>query len=78
MEVKAKELRTRTSSIIKAVKSGEEVTITYRGKRVAVIKPLLGKRKTFNPVGFGLWSGREDLKDVERWIREKRAARYGK
>jgi prevent-host-death family protein len=37
--VTAKQLKQRTGEIIKRVKSGERLTVTYRGKPVAVILP---------------------------------------
>lgn len=72
----AKELRYRTSSILESVKRGEEVIITMRGKSIAILKPLKKPaEKEFSPVGFGLWKGRDDLKDVKRWIDERRSTR---
>lgn len=42
--------------------------------KIAAIKPLRRSRaKPFKPIGFGLWAGRDDLKDVEKWLDEKRA-----
>lgn len=79
MLVKTKDLRTRTAKIIKAVKKGEEVTVTYRGEPVAVIQSISKTKKSdFKPLGFGMWANREDLKDVDKWIRERRKARYEK
>ena len=37
--VTAKQLKQRTGEIIKRVKSGERLTVTYRGKPVAVMAP---------------------------------------
>jgi prevent-host-death family protein len=37
--VTAKQLKQNTGEIIKRVKSGERVTITYRGKPVAIMAP---------------------------------------
>ena len=37
--VTAKQLKQRTGEIIRRVKSGERLTLTYRGKPVAVILP---------------------------------------
>ena len=76
MQVGAKQLRNETAKIIKRVKKGEEVTITYRGKPVAVIKPLEKKEEALSDKAFGIWAEREDIKDVERWLEEKRRPRY--
>ena len=37
--VTAKQLKQRTGEVIRRVRSGERLTITYRGKPVAVIAP---------------------------------------
>jgi len=37
--VTAKQLKQRTGEMIKRVKSGERLTITYRGKPVAIMAP---------------------------------------
>ncbi|MEK6681754.1 MAG: type II toxin-antitoxin system Phd/YefM family antitoxin [Nitrospirota bacterium] len=74
----AKELRYRTSSILENVRKGREFIITMRGKSIAILKPLKRHEKRFNPIGFGLWKDRKDLKDVKEWINEKRGARFKK
>ena len=37
--VTAKQLKQRTGEVIRRVKSGERLTVTYRGKPVAIIAP---------------------------------------
>jgi len=37
--ITAKQLKQKTGEVIKRVKSGERLTITYRGKPVAIISP---------------------------------------
>lgn len=74
----AKELRYRTSSILESVKKGEEVIITMRGKSIAMLRPLKKQENRFNPIGFGLWRDRKDLRNVKEWIDEKRRSRYQK
>jgi len=53
--VTAKQLKQKTGEIIKRVKLGERLTITYRGKPVAVLAPpandeieVLEKMRSFN------------------------------
>jgi len=36
----AKDLRQRTSALLDTVRRGQEVVITYRGERIAVLAPL--------------------------------------
>jgi len=53
--VTAKQLKQRTGEVIRRVKSGERLTVTYRGKPVAIISPPpTGETKTL-----------EDLKSIE-------------
>lgn len=76
MQVGAKQLRNETAKIIKKVKRGEEITVTYRGKPVAVIKPIVKKEESLSEAAFGIWADREDMKDPGRWLEEKRRLRY--
>ena len=45
--VTAKQLKQRTGEIIKRVKSGERLTITYRGKPVAIMAPPTNDENEF-------------------------------
>ena len=46
--ITAKQLKQRTGEVIKKVKLGERLTVTYRGKPVAVIAPpTTEERKNF-------------------------------
>lgn len=74
----AKELRYKTSSILENVQKGEEVFITLRGKSVAVLKPVGEKAREFIPIGFGIWKKRKEIKNVKKWIDERRKIRYQK
>ena len=45
--VTAKQLKQKTGEVIRRVKSGERLTVTYRGKPVAIISPsTTGETKT--------------------------------
>jgi prevent-host-death family protein len=74
--VTAKELRSRAAAILERVRKGDEVVITMRGKSIAVMKPVEEVEKEFSPVGFGIWKGRRELADVQKWIDERRKERY--
>lgn len=74
----AKELRNRASTILESVRKGDEVVITMRGKSIAILKPFKKIKKYFSPVGFGIWRNRKDLKDVTKWINERRKERFQK
>ncbi len=43
--VTAKELKQRTGEIIKRIRAGEKLTITYRGRPVAAIIPISEKEE---------------------------------
>jgi antitoxin (DNA-binding transcriptional repressor) of toxin-antitoxin stability system len=63
--------------ISEIVSKGNEVLITKRGKSIAILKPFVEKfKKEFNPVGFGLWKNRKDLKDVTGWVEKRRKERF--
>ena len=79
MQVSTKQLRIQPGRIISQVNNGQEVTVTYRGKPSAKIIPI----KTGNKVIlekeenelFGIWKNREDLENVDLYIRNKRKAK---
>ncbi len=72
----AKELRSRAAAILERVRKGDEVSITMRGEAIAVMKPVRAANKPFVPIGFGIWKGRKDLKDVKHLIDGLRKERY--
>ena len=77
MTVSARDLRQRAAEVLRAVRHGETVTITYRGRVVGVIHPAGGsEERAFSPVGFGMW--RRDLRarDVQARIDRLRGDRY--
>ena len=74
----AKDLRQKTAALLDEVRKGQEVVITYRGKSVAVLAPVEKvERKGLNPVGFGMWQDRKELRSVEKWLRDLRQPRHG-
>ena len=75
MTVSTKELRTRTKEIIEAMKRGEEVVITYRGKPVAKISPIKEKKDVDDSL-FGVWEDNPAVENVEEFIDEVRGARF--
>ena len=77
MKVTTKALRTHTREILECLDRGEPVTITYRGKPRAKLVSV-DEEKDFEldfPV-FGMWQDREDLKDVEAYVRDLRKGRF--
>ena len=82
MKVTTKSLRTRAREILDCVDRGEPVTITYRGKPRARLTSIerertpADKRRRELPV-FGIWKDREELSDIDAYVRELRKGRSG-
>lgn len=72
----AKDLRNRAAAILESVRKGNEIVITMRGKSVAILKPLKKQEKKFVPSGFGIWKGRQDMKDASKWVEDRRKERF--
>ena len=73
------DLRNRTKDILEALERNESVTLTYRGKPKAIISPIGQEKKkrisAADHPAFGMWKDREDMKDVEKYMRELRKGR---
>ena len=77
MKATAKDLRFHSKELIEAVRRGEEVIITYRGKPCARLVPLERETKKEQRAHiFGMWKDREDIQDVDNYIRNLRRGRY--
>ncbi|GHV73260.1 hypothetical protein AGMMS49940_05620 [Spirochaetia bacterium] len=83
MEITTKQLRIQPGRIIAQVNKGQEITITYRGRACAKIIPLKNtienkrdnnSEETDNEL-FGMWKDREDMEDVEQYVRNMRKGR---
>jgi len=79
MEISTKELRIQPGRIISQVVSGQEITITYRGKPRAKIVPIIDKKsfvlkKDENEL-FGIWKNRNETENVEQFVRGLRKGR---
>jgi prevent-host-death family protein len=80
MEITTKQLRIQPGRIISQVNNGQEITITYRGKACAKIVPINTKQNINNIEEtddelFGMWKDREDMENVEQYIRNMRKGR---
>lgn len=75
------DLRKKSAEIIRALERNEKITIYYRGKPKAVMLPIAKESET-KPAkveehpAFGMWVDREDMKDVEGYVRKLRKRRY--
>ena len=78
MEVSTKELRIQPGRIIDQVVNGEEITVTFRGKALARIVPLLSKgarNDQDEPGIFGMWKDHDQADSVESQVRAMREGR---
>ena len=78
MVITAKDLRLKTSKVLKDVQRLGTVTVTLRGKPVAKlvsVVPVEEEKLTDYPA-FGMWADRKDTKDVHAWLKRIRAPRY--
>jgi prevent-host-death family protein len=79
MQISTKQLRIQPGRIISHVSNGQEVTVTYRGKPSAKIIPInTGSKVALEDTKdelFGIWKNREDMDNVEQYIRNKRKGR---
>lgn len=75
------DLRKKSRDILRALERNERVTLFYRGRAKAVIRPIAaeGKQpgaKAKEHPAFGLWADRDDLKDVAAHVRNLRKGRF--
>ncbi len=78
MQVTTKELRIQPGRIIEQVSHGEEITITFRGKRIAKLVPIedsTAMNEDQKDSIFGLWENRADEKTVDETVRDLRKGR---
>ena len=79
MEITTKQLRLAPGRIMSQISNGQEITITYRGKPRAKIIPINAGRipvlqEPENEL-FGIWKDREDMANVEQYVRNIRKGR---
>ncbi|MDD6338126.1 MAG: prevent-host-death family protein [Lentisphaeria bacterium] len=79
MEASVLDLRKKMRKVMSAIDRREQVTLTYRGKRRAVIVPLPESRKKQVRVAdlpaFGMWAGRDDMADPVAYVENLRKPR---
>ena len=80
MKATAKELRFHSKVLLDAVSRGDSVTITFRGKPCAKLVPyeesnLTGHLPSEDGL-FGIWQDRDDIANVEAYVRDLRKGRF--
>ena len=77
MKATAKDLRFQSRELLNTVNRGEEVVITYRGKPCAKLVPYPKEGKKIKKDElFGIWKKREDIQNIEEYIRNLRKGRF--
>jgi prevent-host-death family protein len=79
MTVTAKDLRLKTSEILKRVQRVGGVTVTLRGKPVARLVSIPSReadRDLADYAAVGMWADRKEMKDPAAWVRRIRRPRY--
>ena len=75
MNVSAKQLKNQTGSILRQVRAGKDVLITYRGKAIARIISLERKQDEKITEGFGIWADHKETEAVQTFLNELRRSR---
>jgi len=76
MNATAKDLRFNSKELLDAVKRGEEVVISFRGKACAKLVPYQDTKKQSEKSGlFGMWQDNDATRDVEAYVRDLRKGR---
>jgi hypothetical protein len=74
------DLRKKSARIFRALERNETVTVFYRGRPKAIMRPVgSGEKrsgvKASEHAAYGIWAGRDDLKDVAAVVRKLRRGR---
>ena len=77
MFVTLKELKIQPGRIVSAVEEGAEVIVTVRGVPTVKIIPFKTQRPEtdFDTSTFGIWENRDDMDDVDEFVRNLRKGR---
>jgi prevent-host-death family protein len=78
MKISTKELRTQPGKFIDRAAKGCEITVTFRGKALAKIIPILNKTKNIvkeDSSIFGLWKDHANSQTVDELINDLRKGR---
>lgn len=74
VEATTRDLRLHTKEVLSATQRGEDVIITYRGKRTARLVPIDEEQATGRNPGFGMWADHQGL-EVDQQVRSMRKRR---
>ena len=77
MNITLKELKVQPGRIVSMVGEGTEIIVTVRGMPKAKIIPFASpvREESTDLPGFGMWVDREDLMDVNTYMKNLRKGR---
>lgn len=73
------ELRRQTNKVVEAIEKNQQVTLTRRGKRFAVITPAKSEGKGLrvkDHPAFGMYASVQSKEDVVEYMKKIRSSRY--
>ena len=79
MNASVLDLRKNMKEVIAAIDRNEKVTLTYRGRKKAVLIPCseeVSKTSVVEHPAFGMWADRKDMKNVAKYVRDLRKGRF--
>lgn len=79
MNASVLDLRKNMKYVIAALDRNEPVTLTYRGRKKALIVPCErehSRMKVSEHCTFGIWADRKDMEDVPAYVRTLRKGRF--
>jgi antitoxin (DNA-binding transcriptional repressor) of toxin-antitoxin stability system len=72
------DLRKNMKRVLRAIDANERVVLTYRGRTKAFIVPFRdaeNRQSSCEHPAFGMWKDREDMADVDGFVRNLRKGR---
>lgn len=80
MKATVLDLRRNPGKILEAIERNETVTLSKRGREIAVIVPMnkaKGQVSIKDNPAFGMWKDRTDMRDPSAYVRKLRKGRFG-
>jgi prevent-host-death family protein len=74
------DLRRNPGKILEAIERNETVTLSKRGREIAIIVPKNQAKAAVSikdSPAFGMWKDRTDMRDPSAYVRKLRKGRFG-
>lgn len=78
MKATVLDMRRNPKKILDAIARNETVTLSHRGKPVALIEPIKNSERlsAAEHSAFGMWANRSEVADPSAYVRELRKGRF--